>query len=236
MASVKFTDLTTEVVTPTEGTGVFDILLEKMEKRLQEQFDDGRITGSDFAMVYLGVMQEVLKSSIAFLLQKDKAAMEAAAAQATVVKQWGYAVTTDSAGDLVLGASTGTGIVDEQIEKARHENDLVIGQVAKIYADTALVGQRQTTETAQTVDPTGGLLKDKADLISAQTLGFKSDTKQKILKQMLDGYSATLAIVGTATAPEAVQEPYIDALVFEILNDVGSTAMTNSAAAPDLGA
>jgi hypothetical protein len=56
MASVKLEDLTTEVASPTEGTGIFDILLEKMETRIQEQYDAGRITGSDFATVYLGWM------------------------------------------------------------------------------------------------------------------------------------------------------------------------------------
>jgi hypothetical protein len=99
MASVKLADLTTEIVTPTEGTGIFDILLEKMEKRIQEQYEAGRITGSDFATVYLGTVQSVLQSSIQFLLNKDKAAMDAAIAEATVEKQWGYDVTTDVNGD-----------------------------------------------------------------------------------------------------------------------------------------
>jgi hypothetical protein len=210
MASVKLADLTTEIVTPTEGTGIFDILLEKMETRIQEQYDAGR-------------------------LNKDKAAMDAAIAEATVEKQWGYDVTTDVNGDLVLGASTGTGLIDEQVTKAQNEVDLVIGQVAKIYADVALVGQQQESELAQTSNATGGLLKAKQDLIAAQTLGFASDTKQKILKQMLEGYAVTLSIAGVATAPHATREPYIDALVFEILDDIGSTAMSNSAAVPDLG-
>jgi hypothetical protein len=113
--------------------------------------------------------------------------------------------------------------------------DLVIGQVAKIYADVALVGQQQTSELAQTSDPTGGLLKAKQDLVAAQTLGFASDTKQKILKQLLEGYAVTLSIAGTATVPNATTEPAIDNLVFEILNDVGSTALLNTAGAFDVG-
>lgn len=225
MASVKLADLTTEIVSPTEGTGIFDILLEKMETRIQEQYDAGRITGSDFATVYLGTVQAVLQSSIQFLLNKDKAAMDAAIAEATVEKQWGYDVTTDVNGDLVLGASTGTGLIDEQVTKAQNEVDLVIGQVAKVYADVALVGQQQESELAQTSDPTGGLLKSKQDLVAAQTLGFASDTKQKILKQMLEGYAVTLSIAGAATAPDATKEPQIDALTGEILADVGSSVV-----------
>ncbi len=233
MASVKLADLTNEI-TSTEGTGILDVLMEKMEARLQEQFVAGRITGSDFASVYSQSFAEVLKVSVQFLLQKDKAAMDAAIAEATLVKQWGYSVTTVD-GDLVMGASTGNGMIDEQLTKAAQETDLVIGQVAKVYADVALVGQKQETELAQTSDPAGGLLFAKMNLIDAQTLGFASDTKQKVLKQLLDGYAVTLSIAGIATAPHATREPAIDALVYEILNDIGSTAVVNTAATYDLG-
>ncbi len=224
MASVTLDDLTNEI-TPTEGTGVFDVLMEKVEARLNEQFDSGRITGSDFANAYATIMGSVLGQSVNFVLNKDKAAAEAMIAEATVEKQWGYDVTTDGNGDLVLGASTGQGLVDQEITKAENEVDLTIGQVAKVYADIALVGQQQESELAQTSDPAGGLLKAKLDLIAAQTLGFASDTKQKVLKQMFEGYAVTLSIAGTATAPDASKEPQIDALTGEILNDVGSSVV-----------
>ena len=225
MASVKFSDLTNEVVTPTEGTGVFDQLMEKMEKRLQEQYDANRITGSDYANVYLGMLQSTLQQAVQFLLNKDKSALDAMIAEATVEKQWGYSVTTDGNGDVVLGASTGTGLIDEQINEQAEKVDLVTGQIAKVYADTALVGQQQETELAQTTDPTGGLLLSKQELIQAQTLGFASDTKQKVLKQMFEGYAVTLSIAGSATAPDASKEPSIDNLVGEILADVGSSVV-----------
>lgn len=220
--SIKLTDLTNELVSPP-GTGVFDTLMQTAEARLQAQYDQDRITGSDFAQVYLGVMQEVLKSSISFLLNKDKAAGEVAVIEATLEKQWGYDVTRDVDGSLVLGASVGTGLIDEQITDAQNKVDLTIGQIAEIYAKVALVGQQQETELAQTSDPTGGLLLAKKLLVDAQTLGFASDTKQKVLKQMMDGYAVTLSIAGTATAPDATKEPQIDALTGEILADVGSS-------------
>ncbi len=235
MASVKLADLTNEI-TPSEGTGILDVLIEKFEARIQEQYDSGRLTGSEFASVYAQGYADILKSAIQFLLQKDKNAMEAAIGEATVEKQWGYAVTTNGDGDLVLGASTGTGLIDHQITDAENKVDLTIGQIAKMYADVALVGQKQETELAQTTDPTGGLVKDKSLLIAAQTLGFQSDTKQKLLKQMMDGFAVALSITNLGTVPEMAQEPAIDALTQEILDDLGSTATTNSAATPDLGA
>ncbi len=235
MASVTLLDLTEEISSPSQGCGILDILIEKFEKRILDQYNEGRIVGSDFATVYIQGYTEILKASIGFLLEKDKAATEAMIGQATVVKQWGFAVTTDSEGDLVMGADSGQGLIDQQVLDATNKVDLTIGQIAKIYADVALVGQQQTTEIAQTTDPSGGLLGDKASLIQAQTLGFASDTKQKILKQMMDGYAVTLSISGGATPPDAVDEPAIDALVHEILTDVGSTAIDNTAPTPGIG-
>ena len=234
MASVKLADLTNEI-TPTEGTGILDVLIEKFETRIQEQFDSGRLVGAEFAAAYVQGYSDILKASIGFLLEKDKSAMEAAIAEATVEKQWGYDVTTDVDGDLVLGASTGQGLIDHQITDAESKIDTTIGQTAKIYADIALVGQKQETELAQTVNPTGGILQDKSLLIAAQTLGFQSDTKQKLLKQMMDGYAVTLSIAGVATTPTMAKEPAIYALTQELLDDLGSTATTNSGAVPDLG-
>ena len=222
MASVTLNDLTNELVS-APGDGVFDVLMQTVELRLQAQYDQDRITGSDFSKVYLGAMQEVLKTSVAFLLNKDKSAMEAAILEATVEKQWGYDVTTDVDGGLVLGASTGTGLIDYQVTDAQNKVDLTIGQVAKVYADVALVGQQQESELAQTSDPTGGLLGAKLELINAQTLGFASDTKTKVLKQMLEGYAVTLSIAGTATAPDCTKEPSIDAVCDELLADIGSS-------------
>jgi hypothetical protein len=235
MASVKLTDLTNEIASPAEGTGILDVLMEKFEARVNDQYDQGRLTGSEFSAVYAQGFADILKSSVGFLLEKDKSAMEAAIAEATVIKHWGFGVTTVD-GDLVLGDSTGTGIIDHQITDAENKVDKTIGEIAKVYAEVALIGQKQETEQAQTIDATGGLLKDKSLLMQAQTLGFASDTKQKILKQLFEGYAVTLSISGGATVPDSATEPAIDSLVFEMLEDVGSTSMTNSAPIPDIGA
>lgn len=67
------------------------------------------------------------------------------------------------------------------------------------------------------------ILISKEELINAQTLGFSSDTKQKILKQMNDGFAVVLSIAGTGNTPEANQDAAIDALTQNILDEVGAT-------------
>jgi len=72
--------------------------------------------------------------------------------------------------------------------------------------------------------------------MTAQTLGFQSDTKQKILKQMLDGYAVNLSIAGTAGVPETTKDAAIDQLSQEILDDVTTSVVIQSVAqTPDDG-
>ena len=57
--------VTNNVVT---GSGSFDDLMEAVNIHLDAQFNIGRITGSDYATVYLGAMQAALQNSVAFTL------------------------------------------------------------------------------------------------------------------------------------------------------------------------
>jgi hypothetical protein len=58
-------------VTNTEGTGTFDVLMDSINLRIESQYNANRITGSDYANVYLGSIQAALAQSIQFNLQKD---------------------------------------------------------------------------------------------------------------------------------------------------------------------
>jgi hypothetical protein len=61
--------LTTETV---DGTGAFDVLMRATKKHLQEEFENQRITGSEYATVYLGALAAVLQTSIQFLLNEQQ--------------------------------------------------------------------------------------------------------------------------------------------------------------------
>lgn len=235
MTDIVLADLTNATNT-TDGTGIFDVLTQAVERHIDRQFDQGRITGTDYATVYLGALQSVLAESMKFVLSEQEAGLKGDAirsqiedarnkSEAELEKQWGYAVTRDgTTGDNILGASLGNGLIDEQTLEAKQKVDLATGQTAKIYADVSLVAQKQESELGNSTSATGGILKAKEDLLKAQTLGFVSDTKQKILKQMLEGYAVTLSITGTGVIPpNAIKEPTIDDLAQEILTDVGTT-------------
>ena len=52
------------------GTGVFDVLMNAVNKNIESQYLKGRITGSDYATVYLGALQSVLAQSVEYVMKE----------------------------------------------------------------------------------------------------------------------------------------------------------------------
>ena len=53
MSDIPLSQLTN--ITPTDTGGVFDALMQAVEKRLEQEFDKGRIKGTDYSKVYLSL-------------------------------------------------------------------------------------------------------------------------------------------------------------------------------------
>lgn len=75
-------DLTGSVTTSTDyvvsGAGVFDDLMETVTSHLDAQYNLGRITGKDYATVYLGALQATLQQAVAYCLGQEKTNAEVA--------------------------------------------------------------------------------------------------------------------------------------------------------------
>lgn len=74
MAEILLSDITQ---TTLDGTGVFDSLMRATKAHLDDQFLSNRIKGPEYAQVYLGSLDSVLKASLDFILQKQKIALDA---------------------------------------------------------------------------------------------------------------------------------------------------------------
>ena len=86
MATIDLNVLTNGTVQNNEwsGTGIFDILINAVNKNIEIQYRKGRIKGTDYANVYLSSMQAVIAQSVEFLQQKQL--IEAQIAQTNVQK------------------------------------------------------------------------------------------------------------------------------------------------------
>ena len=74
--AITIADLTAGVATDANnvvtGTGVFDDLMETVNAHMAAQFNLGRITGSDYATVYLTAMQAAVQQAVAYVIGMQK--------------------------------------------------------------------------------------------------------------------------------------------------------------------
>jgi len=66
---IKFEDLT-NATTVSDGTGYLDKLLNTINLQIDDQYTKGRLTGTDYATVYLGSIQSAISQSLEFLLKE----------------------------------------------------------------------------------------------------------------------------------------------------------------------
>lgn len=276
MADIILTDLT-NATDGDDGDGVFDKLMVAVEHHMTEQYEAGRITGNDFATVYLGAMQSVLQQAMQYLLEEQAADKKADLLQAQIDSE-------------VKNSEVG-GVIDLQKQKLQEEIDLIVAKTAESYEnvtasrqdtvrknlinskqaikldkDTELVISQNSElllngvveralKTEQKIAVTSGALDStnktnaevaltnareveveastvrndaesaqKVLLMVAQTTGFTTDAKQKLLKQMFEGRAVDVSISGsTAGTPNASLGTNIDAVANDIMDDLGST-------------
>ncbi len=155
---ILLSDLTTAEVT---GTGVFDILMQATKGHLEQEFTKGRIKGNEYATVYLGTLEHVLRESVNFLLQKDKMVLDAllVASQielAQVEKEKALAQLENIRAELPK--------IQAEIELIRAQKALADQNLLKIPAEIALL----EAQAANTIQETSNLVTQKAVLVATE--------------------------------------------------------------------
>ena len=76
---IEIGDFTTAVQlnSDVEGNGIFDVMMNSLRANVYEEYEEGRITGTEYATVYLQAMNAAGDRALQFLLSKDKAYLEA---------------------------------------------------------------------------------------------------------------------------------------------------------------
>lgn len=165
MAVLTLAELTE---TTLNGTGVFDTLMRANKAHLEAEFSKGRIKGTEYATVYLGSLETVMRASMEFLLQRDKNKLEAELlAQQILLAQV-----------KVLQAEAELAILQANLTK-------VPAEIAQLTAQTALLTQQKTNAQATLLNiPKEGLVLDgqkckldaEFDLLQSEKLKSTSET------------------------------------------------------------
>jgi hypothetical protein len=99
-------------------------------------------------------------------------------------------------------------LADDQSAQVQAQTDLIEQQILESIAKTALITAQKTTED----------LKD--ELVQAQTLGFKTDAKQKLYAKMAETWAIFYSVAKSGSPPDSANTIAIDALQAEILADL----------------
>lgn len=114
MTAITTSELTTKAL---NGTGVFDEIMSTLQLRLDEQWSENRIKGTEYAKVYLESLNSAMQQSIAFLLGKDIAAANA---------------------DLIIAQKDK---VLEEINQTIAQTNLLVREMDKLNSEIALLDQ-----------------------------------------------------------------------------------------------
>lgn len=179
MTVIAVADLTQ---TTLDGTGVFDVLMRANKTHLEAEFAKNRIKGAEYATVYLGSLESVMRTSLEFLMQRQRTALEAELMQQQILL----------AQVEVLKANAQVDLVRQQILNAQAELDIlqlnatkIPAEIAQLTAQTGLTNQQKVNAAAQALNiPKEGLVLDgqkckldaEYDLLLGQTLKAASET------------------------------------------------------------
>ena len=208
MADITYSTLS-NATTAINGTGNFDKLVQVVTLHLEAQFTAGRITGTDYATVYLGALQSTLDQAVSFTLSMNKANEEATLLEKQQTK-------VDS--DVTLTGKQGL-LVDAQELQADAQTALVDKQtLTEVNQALDIVNQTSTRSASQTTSETTAV-KQRLDIEASTAL--KGKQEDLVDKQILTEEKQTLDVAGT-TALKAKQ-----ALTQEkqALDLVGSTSL-----------
>ena len=186
-----------------DGSGAFDTLMRAMSAHLQQEFQENRLRGADYAQVYLSALTPVLQNAVVFLLQKDEAANKALLVEAQVrlteaqIKLAEAELEKELLTKDLIKAQTDVQIqqvknlmAEECVLKANY--DIALSTNLQTIAQTSLVNQKVATEKAQTsglgIEPTSVIGK-QIKLYDAQADGFQRDAEQKAAKLMIDSWN-----------------------------------------------
>jgi hypothetical protein len=154
-AALSAPDVSRLTTRSLEGTGVFDILMASTKLHLKQEYEENRITGEEYATVYLGALQSVMQQAVQFLLntqQEEKIQSEIALVRQKTVTELAQ---TDDDLPVGLGFNGDTqveGLVASKKAIDALQANLVQSQVDKENIEGDLLGQRIITELSQTSD------------------------------------------------------------------------------------
>ena len=165
------------------GTGVFDIIMKAANENIKIQNQTSRITGAEYAEVYLGTMQSAIAEAMKFLLNKDQ-----------IIK------------DLELKQTQIESVeADTLIKQEQHTKDLALKQT---QIDVGLEEKRLKAAQADAfpIQSAKDILVKQAnvDLLNRQKEGFDDNKHQKLFEAQMNAWALMFSSGLLTTKPQII--------------------------------
>ena len=158
-----------------EGTGIFDIIIKAANENIKIQHKTSRITGAEYAEVYLGTMQSAISEAMKFVLQNDTLAKELELKEAQIAK-------INAERDLVNAQIAAFGAQEAK------ELELKQAQINKLTADKALTDAQTLAYPAQQAKDIE-VKQANIDLLNRQKEGFDDNKYQKLFEAQMNAWA-----------------------------------------------
>lgn len=224
---VDVSDLTSGTV---DGTGIFDVLMQSVNKHLQEQYGQNRIKGGEYATVYLSSLQSAMAEGSKYLVQLEtvKLLQAQAAKEEKEVELTEQQIVNLKCENAKCQAQIK--LIEAQLLNVPKEGAVLDNSINKSAEEVLLLRQKVITEKGQTdgtVFDTDSVLGKQTNLYTAQTEGYARDAEYKLLSKFIEtwGIRRTTDDATQVNATNKLADQNIGQVVTKALSGIGLNAL-----------
>lgn len=194
---MDFADIINNSPAPNDS-GYFIETMKSLNTYIKGEFDKGRITGNDYAQVYIAAMQYALQNSFQYEIEQHRLQFEYAKSQEELE---------------LLRAQAEKVRVETAIEQEKLQllKDTHQASIDKAYTEVTLLQGKVDTETKQQAVLDEQALKLKADTLLVKSKTLTETDQQKVLKAQASKLTADASLIGAKTNTETDQQNVLKA-------------------------
>ena len=186
---LNVTELTTAEIA---GTGVFDVLMQSVKNHVQEEHAKSRITGKEYATVYLEALQSTMAQSIEYLLRAKTLGFELdnLGKQGVLLDRQAEIAIKDAQLKFAQIAQTQaqTELTEQQTKSAEAEAHKIPVEISLLRSNLELAGVEKDLRIAQV-----GLAETEKD-IAVYNLANKTPVEVELLQAQTDNAQSQIAL------------------------------------------
>ena len=186
---LNVTELTTAEIA---GTGVFDVLMQSVKNHVQEEHAKSRITGKEYATVYLEALQSTMAQSVEYVLRAKTLGFELdnLGKQGVLLDHQAEIAIKDAQLKFAQIAQTQaqTELTEQQVKSAEAEAHKIPVEISLLRSNLELASVEKDLRIAQV-----GLAETEKD-IAVYNLANKTPVEVELLQAQTDNAQSQIAL------------------------------------------